>query len=85
MYDIVSLRAVEQRRYVVRASTSGPSAIIDPWGRIQVPTEPFTRDWLLGHIRPRDDLSLYARLGDSFAVACVGVVAFAIVFARRRG
>ena len=29
-FDIVSLRAVEQRRYLVRASTSGPSAIVDP-------------------------------------------------------
>src|SRR5262249_47755644 len=36
--DIVTMRAIEQRRYLVRASTSGPSAIIDPYGRIAAAT-----------------------------------------------
>ena len=31
--DMARLRAIEQRRYLVRASTSGPSAIVDPCGR----------------------------------------------------
>src|SRR5262245_6116385 len=47
-FDIVATRAIEQRRYLVRASTSGPSAIVDPWGRVQARTEPLTR-------RPRRD------------------------------
>ena len=33
-FDIVTLRSVEQRRWLVRASTSGPSAIVDPLGRV---------------------------------------------------
>ncbi|MGH7289349.1 MAG: apolipoprotein N-acyltransferase, partial [Myxococcota bacterium] len=32
-FHMALVRAIEQRRYLVRASTSGPSAIVDPWGR----------------------------------------------------
>ncbi|MDJ0869667.1 MAG: apolipoprotein N-acyltransferase [Myxococcota bacterium] len=71
MFDLVSVRAIEQRRYLVRASTSGPSGIVDPWGRVQARTEPFTQQILLGEIRPRTDRTLYARLGDTFALTCL--------------
>src|SRR5262249_49481331 len=33
-FDMVRLRAVEQRRWIVRASTAGPSGLVDPLGRI---------------------------------------------------
>jgi apolipoprotein N-acyltransferase len=82
MFDLVSLRAVEQRRYLVRASSSGPSAIVDPWGRVQQRTPPFQQATVLGHIEPRDELSVYARLGDVFAWACVAVVAGALTWQR---
>ena len=69
-FDIVVLRAVEQRRWLVRASTSGPSAIVDPLGRIPVRTGYFTRTVVAGGITPRTELSLYCRVGDLFALAC---------------
>jgi len=71
LFDIVSLRAVEQRRYLVRASTSGFSAIVDPWGRPQVVSEPFTQAWITGTVRGGDTLTFYCRAGDLFAGACV--------------
>jgi apolipoprotein N-acyltransferase len=69
-FHIASARAVEQRRYLVRASTSGPSAIVDPWGRVQVRTEPFERDVIVGTIRPNTELSVYGRVGDLFGLLC---------------
>jgi len=84
-FQIVSLRAVESGRYMVRASTSGPSAIIDPFGRSQARSVPFTRSWLQGTIRPLRTKTPYARLGDAFAWACVVVVALALAVGRRRG
>src|SRR5262249_57034925 len=60
-FDIVTLRAVEQRRYIVRASTAGPSAIVDPLGRIRVHTEFGTAAAVTGEIVPRSDLTPYAR------------------------
>ncbi len=84
MFDLVRLRAVEERRWLVRASTSGPSAIVDPWGRVRVATEPGTRQVILGAIRPRSSLSTYARVGDLFGLACAAAVLAGVVLRRPR-
>lgn len=84
MFDLVRLRAVEERRWLVRASTSGPSAIVDPWGRVRVRTEPGTREVILGAIRPQRELSVYARVGDLFGLACAAAVAAGIALGSRR-
>jgi apolipoprotein N-acyltransferase len=83
-FDMGRLRAVEQRRWLVRASTSGPSAIVDPFGRIVAQTRPFTRDTLDGTIQPSAALTLYARVGDAFAIGCAAVT-LAGVLAGLRG
>ncbi len=69
-FDMVALRAVEQRMYLVRVSDVGPSAIVDPWGRVPSRTEPLTRAVLRGRIRPARERSLYGRTGDLFAGLC---------------
>ena len=69
-FDIVRLRTVEQRRYLVRASTAGPSAIVDPLGRVVVRTDFFTRAAIAGEVYPRTETTLYARIGDAFAYGC---------------
>jgi apolipoprotein N-acyltransferase len=83
LFDIVRLRAVEQRRWLIRASTSGPSAIIDPWGRVQARSDPFTRATVTGWVRPERGRSCYARVGDAFAGACVLSVALALAWRGR--
>jgi apolipoprotein N-acyltransferase len=82
-FDIIALRAVEQRRFLVRASTSGPSAIVDPWGRVVARTEAGTRGLVSGRVSPREDLTLYARLGDLFAFLSAGAVALALLLGVR--
>jgi len=77
--DIVALRAVEQRRWLVRASSSGPSALVDPFGRVVGRTSMGESRVLVGSVRPRRALSLYARVGDGFAFACLGAVALALL------
>jgi len=87
MFDMVKLRAVEERRFLVRASTSGPSAIVDPWGSVLARTPPMTREIALGELYPRRPLSIYGRVGDLFGFACaasVGVVLIARALAARR-
>jgi apolipoprotein N-acyltransferase len=83
-FDIVSLRAIEQRRYLVRASTSGPSGIVDPWGRILARTDPGTRGSVVGRVKPLAGRSVYGRVGDLFAVSCIGATVLALLAARRR-
>jgi apolipoprotein N-acyltransferase len=70
MFETVSLRAVEQRRYLVRASTAGPSGIVDPFGRVLARTQSFTQATLAGEVRPGGPVTLYCRVGDAFAVLC---------------
>lgn len=84
MFDMVALRAVETRRWLVRASTSGPSAVVDPWGTAMARTPPFTRDVAVGRVAPRGDATLYVRIGDSFGVACGVAVLAAIALGRRK-
>ncbi len=84
--DMARLRAVEQRRYLVRASTSGPSAIIDPLGRVQVRTQAASRDTVSGSVQGNGQVTLYGRYGDVFAVVCAIVpLAVLIIGARRAG
>lgn len=85
-FDIARWRAVETRRYLVRTSTAGPSAIVDPLGRIVVETAPFTRSWIKGEIRPSRVATIYHEIGDLFALLCVaatvGSCATAVVRSR---
>jgi len=80
-FDIVRFRAIEQRRYLVRASTSGPSAIIDPWGRVLSRTKRYAQDATAARIEPRYVLSVYGRVGDLFSLLCTAAVCFALVAA----
>lgn len=81
-FDIVALRAIEQRRFLVRASTSGPSAIVDPFGRVQARTQPFERAVAEGEIRAVENRSVYSVVGDLFGATCL--VAALACTARRR-
>jgi apolipoprotein N-acyltransferase len=69
-YDVIRFRAIETRRYVVRASTSGPSGIIDPWGRATAATERYERGVTSGWIVPTRQRSIYTRVGDVFTLLC---------------
>jgi apolipoprotein N-acyltransferase len=69
-FDIAAFRAVEQRRWLVRVSDSGPSGVVDPFGRVIAHTEALTRDALLANIAPISEPSPYGRMGDLFGVAC---------------
>jgi len=81
-FDVVRLRAIEQRRFLVRASTSGPSAIVDPQGRVLARTRPFERAAIEGTIAPETRRSVYSRIGDAFAIGCLLATALALVSSR---
>jgi len=85
-FDMAVLRAIETRRWLVRASTAGPSAVIDPTGVVRAMVPFGKAAAVAGDVTPRDDLTVYARVGDVFAVGCVAVTAMALVAAavRRR-
>jgi apolipoprotein N-acyltransferase len=61
------LRAVENRRYLVRAAGTGISAIVDPSGRVRAQTGPVSRAELLGAFYWSSDGTLYQHVGDGAA------------------
>jgi apolipoprotein N-acyltransferase len=83
-FDMAVMRAIEQRRYLVRVSTAGPSAVIDPWGRVQIATEPLTRQVILGTVRRNDERSFYGTFGDLFGFSCVLVTVLGVLVAKLR-
>ena len=82
--DIVSLRAVEQRRYLVRISDSGPSGVVDPFGRVVAHTAALARGVLLASVIPLGGRTPYAVWGDAFGGGCLLATALALIRGRRR-
>jgi apolipoprotein N-acyltransferase len=74
------LRAVETDRYLLRAGTTGISALIDPTGRI-VDELPMNRLGIVGGtFQPRHSTTPYVRFGDWFAWMACAVVILAIMW-----
>lgn len=58
---IANLRAIENRRFVIRCANGGISCIIDPAGNTVKQTELFTRTYMTGYVYPLYDLTFYSR------------------------
>lgn len=70
---MVALRAVENRTWVVRATTTGVSALIDPFGRVVARADTDVATTLAGSVVPLAVDTVYERLGDAFAYGCVAL------------
>jgi apolipoprotein N-acyltransferase len=68
------LRAIENRRYLIRATTTGYSALIDPLGRVITLSAFDAPELLVGPVEPRRALTPYTRLGDWPIVAFFAIV-----------
>jgi apolipoprotein N-acyltransferase len=72
--SMVTLRAIENRVFIVRAANTGISAIIAPTGEIVAKTELFKKTTLRGKIRLTDGQTFYSKFGDVFAYGCFAVL-----------
>ncbi len=63
-FSMAAFRAVENRRYLLRAATTGISGIIDPFGRVVTHTKLDTQGYLAASISPERSLTFYTRYGD---------------------
>ncbi|MGD2295533.1 MAG: apolipoprotein N-acyltransferase [Candidatus Aminicenantes bacterium] len=70
-FAIAVLRAVENRRFLLRAATTGVSGIIDPYGRVLAKSEMETLTTLTEQITPLSRRTLYTVIGDAFAYICL--------------
>jgi apolipoprotein N-acyltransferase len=77
-FQMAVLRAVENRRYLVRAANTGISAIVDPRGRVLSKTDLEETRVLTGAVRAVRGKTAYTRVGDVFAILCVILTASAL-------
>jgi apolipoprotein N-acyltransferase len=76
-------RAVETRRWVLRAATTGISAVIAPSGGLRERLETGMAGVLRADIGLPTELTPYVRVGDVFAWTCVVGLLAGLAAARR--
>ncbi len=83
---MAAFRAVENRRYMVRAANTGITAVVDPRGRVLEQTRLFDTTVLVREVPFVAETTFYARHGPLFAQACAAAALAALLAtARARG
>jgi apolipoprotein N-acyltransferase len=80
---MAAFRAVESRRYLVRAANTGITAVIDPYGRVLSPTRLYETTLVVREVPFIGEQTFYARFGNVFAQAS-SAVAMALLAASYR-
>ena len=65
-FELATMRAIEQGRYLVRAANTGISGIVDPYGRVLGAHDRSVRDddLVIGEVRFLQERTVYATIGD---------------------
>jgi apolipoprotein N-acyltransferase len=79
--NMARMRAIENRRWILRDTNNGITAAIDPYGRVRQSIPRHQTDALPAGYGFRDDITFYTEHGDVFAWLCailgLGIVAWA--------
>jgi apolipoprotein N-acyltransferase len=86
--NMARMRAIENRRWILRDTNNGVTASIDPYGRVRQSIPRHQVDALPAGYGFRDDITFYTAHGDVFAWACailaLGVLGWAVRATLRR-
>jgi apolipoprotein N-acyltransferase len=78
--NMTRMRAIENRRWILRDTNNGVTAAIDPYGRVRQSIPRHVMDALPAEYGFRDDVTFYSAHGDLFAWLCaflsVGILAW---------
>jgi apolipoprotein N-acyltransferase len=78
--NMVRMRAIENHRWVLRATNTGVTAAIDPYGRVVVSALRHRRTSLRAGFDYEHDVTFYSAQGDLFAYLCALVTAGGLGF-----
>ncbi|MGQ0836837.1 MAG: apolipoprotein N-acyltransferase [Gammaproteobacteria bacterium] len=82
-FQIARMRAIEARRYMIRAANDGLSAVIDPRGEVLAQAPEYQPTVLRGSVTPRRGLPPYAYAGN-WAIILAALAGAALAFMARR-
>jgi apolipoprotein N-acyltransferase len=74
------LRAIENRRSIVRCANGGISGFIDPYGRVQKKTKFYEKTQIADEIKLNDDKTLYTLYGDLIVYISLLIVAITFLW-----
>jgi apolipoprotein N-acyltransferase len=87
-FEMASMRAIENGRYLARAANTGVSGFVDPYGHVLARSDLFVDRVLVARLRLLDVSTVYARIGDLVAYLSLVVTIAALgaaVVARPKG
>lgn len=82
-FALASMRAVEQGRFLARAANTGISGVVDPYGRVVQASNIFEQVGVVQEVRFLTSRTIYSRIGDVAAQACLLLAVLAYVAACR--
>jgi apolipoprotein N-acyltransferase len=80
---MVRMRAIENHRWILRATNTGVTAAINPFGRVTAAAPRHERTSIHVHFGYENDLTFYAAHGDLIAYTCALITALALAFSFR--
>jgi apolipoprotein N-acyltransferase len=82
-FELASMRAVEQGRYLARAANTGISGIVDPYGRVLAASAIFEQVTIVHEVRLLMARTLYSVIGDVVAYVAIALTASGLLVLRR--
>jgi len=79
-FEMSRLRAIETRRYILRAANTGISAFIDPLGNAHQKTQYEIRTAIVQTVYPNDKMTFYTKYGDYLARIMIGIAVLVLFF-----
>lgn len=83
-FELASMRAIEQGRYLVRAANTGISGVVDPYGRVVRRSAIFEEAGIVAEVRLLTGRTIYSIIGDAVAYLSIVLTAGSLVVATRR-
>lgn len=86
-FSIASMRCVENRRFLLRSTSTGVSGIVDPFGRVLEKIGIGEKNFAVADIFPLKEKTFYSEKGDVFAKSCLTIsgILFILSMWRKNG
>ena len=82
-FEMASMRAIEQGRYLARAANTGISGVVDPYGRVVRRSAIFEQAGLVEDVRLLTSRTIYSTIGDAIAYISLALIAGALIAINR--